>query len=164
MVLDWTTVIVICEKKILIFSMSVHIKCAFSRSFPIMTEIEKVIGGLVLVKNHFKDDCPVCDQCSRADYCQTRRLLLRNISICIARCWKTYNYHASEKLAENFDRSVSLNSTQLTTLNGTPERRQLFTRTSTPTSIAPEYEWPDETDGYVWKSTIKLLVSTLFIC
>ena len=121
----------------------------FPVPFPIMTEIERIIGGLVLVKNQLRDDCPICNQCSRADYCKTRRLLLRNISICIGRCWKTYNYYASEKLSESFDRSVSLNSTQLTSLDTIPERKRLFERTSTTTSTAPDFEWPDETDGYV---------------
>ena len=114
-----------------------------------MTRIEKIIGGLVLIQNELRELCPVCNACDRSDYCKTRRILLRNISICIGRCWKAHNYYTGEKLAQSFDSSISLNSTKLTVVDDLPERRRLFAN-STPTE-APDYVWPtnDVTDTYV---------------
>lgn len=114
-----------------------------------MSSIEKIIGGLVIIRNELRELCPICNECDRVNYCNTRRILLRNLSICISRCWKTHNYNASERLSKVFDSSLNLNSTQLTVENELPERRRLFARSSTQTNEAPDYDWltDDVTDG-----------------
>ena len=116
-----------------------------------MTSIEKIIGGLVIIRNELRELCPICNECDRVNYCTTRRILLRNLSICISRCWKTHNYNASERLSKIFDSSLDLNSSRLTVADDLPERRRLFTSQSSHAPDAPDYNWPvdDVTDTYV---------------
>jgi len=117
-----------------------------------MTSIEKIIGGLVIIRNELRELCPICHECDRVNYCTTRRILIRNLSICISRCWKAHNFNASERLSKIFDSSLDLNGSKLTVADDLgeelPERRRLFTRQSSHAPEAPDYNWPvnDVTD------------------
>ena len=121
-----------------------------------MTSIEKIIGGLVIIRNELRELCPICHECDRVNYCTTRRILLRNLSICISRCWKAHNFNASERLSKIFDSTLDLNASKLTVADDLPEelpeRRRLFTRQSShaQSSHAPDYNWPgDDVTDYV---------------